>query len=136
MKQKISAIFMVLAAMLAMLFSASLAHAGQITATHTILSQKQTASGAEVTVQITINNQGGLSLSSVSLDLIEPIGATLVGSSSVALGNLANGASVSKTLTVSIPGPGLVLMPALMFDGSGADSQGAVSHFPLLSQEQ
>ena len=130
---QILAIFM---AMAGMLLSASLAQAGQITATHTILSQQQTASGTDVSLQITVNNQGGLSLSAVSLDLIGPMGATLAGSNRVALGDLASGASVSKTLTVSIPGAGLALMPPLMFDGSGAGSQGAVSHFPLLSQEQ
>jgi len=132
MKRKIPAIFMVLAAML---FSASIANAGQITATHTVVSQQQTANGSDVTLNITMNNQGSISLSNITLTLMEPMGLDGPDSNVLSLGSLTAGTSVSFSWSISILDPEMQPLP-LMIEASGTDVNGNAVHFPLLSEVQ
>ena len=129
-----SAVFMAVFAL--MTFAAAPAQAElAITATHTITSQQATASGTDVTLNITVSNQSASSLSNVTLSLMEPLGAGGPGSTVLNLGNLTAGASVTKTWNISIHEPEMQPLP-LMIEASGADANGSVVHFPLLSEVQ
>jgi len=133
MKQKILGLFMSFAGLL---MSASIVHAGQptITATHTIVSESIAADGTTTTtLNTTINNKGLDSLYNVSFDFTSSLIPPDTPKSTLLVGNIAAGSTITSTWIVSAPAKVIFPSAPIMMSGSGNDVLGNPVAFIVFS---
>lgn len=84
----------------------------ELTATHTIVSETQTAQGSTLTVvNITVTNNSASSLSNISVNPIGPDAIVVPGTSTLTIPALAAGATATVSWNLELAGP--PLMPGL-----------------------
>jgi len=129
MKQKILAVFMACAAML---LSVSVVHAAQpsITATHSIVSQQAVANGDQLTLQLTVTNQGLQAIQTLTLEPADTM--FMPDSNPIVLGNIPSGGSVS--VLVSGTSPRYSISMPWMLTASGSDASGTQISVQIVSQ--
>jgi len=126
-----------LVAGIACLLAANAAEAAQVelTATHTVVSQTQTATGSMLTaINITVTNNSALSLSYIVVKPIGPDTIVVPNTSTLSIATLAAGASTTVRWNLELIGRPLMRGMPLLLAGTSTDQAAQAVQTMIISR--